>query len=630
MRSETSLFEHLIWFALFLLLYYTPMILNISGVEEFDERILYLANDLLAANSVRLHIALNFFTHLLLALSAYGFFSAISRNPPFIPAGSRPLKALTLIVGCCAIMAVNQIVFPTSNYAALTYMLGDMKVAAMLLSFIFFLTVWSVYKAANIQNFLIVCFIGISMFLTASFTPFRSEANKDHKIESGNIIIIGVDSLSYDTFHRYRNLLPNLDQLISSSWEFSRAYTPLGRTFPAWTSIFSGLYPADHKAIFNLRSLDQLNPENMLPMQLQSMGYETIFALDERRFNNMDKSFGFDAVVGPRVGALDFLLQDINDTPLTNAILQSGIANWLLPYSRNNSASFANYDAYGFVDQIIQNRQTKNPLFLAAHFETAHFPYKSRHSKLSIQTGRKLVDNHVAAMEVVDRQIGRLISALKDAGELDNALLVVLSDHGEAFGEVEAVVQQGNSTVEIRGSGHGSRVDSLLEYQVIMGLSEFRNGTAITPSREISTVFSLVGIRDILEEYLASGELRISSSDPCVHTETGIWFNSMYNLDNLDVNALVKEAVLSYELTESGLLQIREEFIDELIARKNFGLVCKETLTIFESASGKYSSYSLDKKGKINGSRVPETYLKDRISAYIARERANNNIYSTN
>lgn len=58
----------------------------------------------------------------------------------------------------------------------------------------------------------------------------------------------------------------------------------------------------------------------MLPKKLSELGYYNVLAADERRFSNMDEYLGFDKVVGPENGALDFLLGELLDIPLVNVM----------------------------------------------------------------------------------------------------------------------------------------------------------------------------------------------------------------------------------------------------------------------------------------------------------------------
>jgi hypothetical protein len=112
----------------------------------------------------------------------------------------------------------------------------------------------------------------------------------------------------------------------------------------------------------------------LLPEDLRQQGYRTVYGIDERRFNNIDTRFGFDALVGPKTGALDFTIQTFNDTPLTNFLLQTPLGHWLLPLSYINVASVNNYDAQGFVNRVLAETDGPSPCSWRSTFCRATFP----------------------------------------------------------------------------------------------------------------------------------------------------------------------------------------------------------------------------------------------------------------
>lgn len=68
-------------------------------------------------------------------------------------------------------------------------------------------------------------------------------------------------------------------------------------------------------------------------------------------------------------------------------------------------------------------------LFLFAHNLDAHAPYDRAGKK-----GRPF-DRYMAELSLVDREIGKIRAAVERAGLQDRTVLIVTSDHGQAFGE---------------------------------------------------------------------------------------------------------------------------------------------------------------------------------------------------
>ncbi|MEI9863872.1 MAG: sulfatase-like hydrolase/transferase [Limisphaerales bacterium] len=55
---------------------------------------------------------------------------------------------------------------------------------------------------------------------------------------------------------------------------------------------------------------------------------------------------------------------------------------------------------------------------------------------LSPAGAASLKSSYLNSLHYVDRQIGRIVKALKDRGEYEQTIIVVAGDHGEEFGEL--------------------------------------------------------------------------------------------------------------------------------------------------------------------------------------------------
>jgi len=198
-----------------------------------------------------------------------------------------------------------------------------------------------------------------------------------------NIIVIGLDSLSPVHLDHHPGAMPALEKQLREATVFSQALTPLARTFPAWTSVLTAKYPVSSGARFNLTALEQVETGVTLPKLLQARGYATVYAQDERKFNNIDERFGFDAVIGPAAGAAEFVLTLFADHPVANLALLTPWAQPLFPYIAMNRASLVHYAPDEFVAAITKQLATDadKPLFLAAHFCLAHYPVHLAHAR---------------------------------------------------------------------------------------------------------------------------------------------------------------------------------------------------------------------------------------------------------
>ncbi len=169
-----------------------------------------------------------------------------------------------------------------------------------------------------------------------------------------------------------------------------------------------------------------------LPAILKRHGYETIYATDETRFSNINHDFGFNQVIAPPVGLNDFILGTLNDFPFSNLLVNTKIGYWLFPHSYANRPAGVTYDPDTFLHFITNKMrlQPGRPLFMAVHFCLPHFPYKFATTNARALTPQM---NYQESIQRVDQQVADFIAYLKQQHLLDHAIVVILSDHGEAL-----------------------------------------------------------------------------------------------------------------------------------------------------------------------------------------------------
>ncbi|WP_143518014.1 sulfatase-like hydrolase/transferase [Pseudomonas sp. PIC25] len=578
-----------LFFLLFGLFYYFPLFLDLGSLSEeggFNWRAIFLAFDF----SLAAGLAVCFLVHLGLLLIFFLSFCWLGRRAAkALGVKGNYGEMLLLLLGWLSLMAVNSRYFPASSYSAVLSFLPVWSFEALLALWagVFISLAWG----GTWRSF---AFFTVLAGMGFGWAEVSGEVGVP--AEGRNVILIGVDSLSGDVLSRYENLLPNMRGLMKASLRFDRAYTPLGRTFPAWVSILSGKYPADHGAVFNLRSLGHVQRQGLVSSVLRESGYKTVFAIDERRFCNIDESFGFDRVVGPRAGALDFLLQRVNDTPLTNFLLQSALSEYLLPYSYLNVASYTNYSSSGFVEGVLRAAQSSKPIFLAVHLESAHFPYRTRHSSLSLDLDNRFLEQHLRALQVVDQQIGEIIQGLREQGRLDNALVVLLSDHGEGVGELEATVMLDGKSTELRSYGHGADILSDHQNRIALGMAVFQDGYPASSPGVRHDQVSLLNLREVIERYVGAGSIEVSDKNSCLIVETGLRIEAASDYRNLKESEVFSQAIGLYRI-EGGRLSLREEEIPRLLVAKDIGLRCRNHITWHSFARQKYYSFLLDDRG---------------------------------
>jgi len=219
------------------------------------------------------------------------------------------------------------------------------------------------------------------------------------------VIIISIDTLRADhlPMFGYGNVdTPALDALRKDSILYTNAFSAVPLTLPSHTAMLTGLLPPANQVRNNIGyRLDPALPT--IPKVLKSKGYDTGAAVSAyvlRGSAGLAPSFDFydDGVVTKANTPIGTLQRPGSDTA---AIAQ----RWI-------------------------GEHKGNPFFFFLHLFEPHSPYepiepfKSRYASA--------YDGEIAT---ADQIVGRFIDDLKSNGIYDNAIIVLMSDHGEGLSE---------------------------------------------------------------------------------------------------------------------------------------------------------------------------------------------------
>ena len=251
-----------------------------------------------------------------------------------------------------------------------------------------------------------------------------------------HVVVISLDTTRADHFGFLGNTqiaTPQMDALAEESIVFTDFMTVAPTTLASHTSLFTGTYPHHHGTP---RNGFMVNPENeMLPEILQAEGFHTAgfagsFALD-RRF---DFAQGFDHYDQEFDLLTDQAGVDQNQrsaTHVTDAVLayldQTGVPDRLFLFAHY----FDPHRPYDAPPQFVE-RYDPEPVGDLPAIEDlkqrGRYPpdEKARHAERHIR-------RYAAEISYMDAELGRLFDGLRERDILDNALLIVTSDHGETF-----------------------------------------------------------------------------------------------------------------------------------------------------------------------------------------------------
>ncbi|MCX2803364.1 sulfatase-like hydrolase/transferase [Microbulbifer thermotolerans] len=411
-----------------------------------------------------------------------------------------------------------------------------------------------------------------------------------------NVFIIGVDAMRPDRLGYFSDELkitPNIDRLLESAEVFTSAYTPGARTQVAWTSVLTGLYPLNNGVRFNLMENEFIQKNKSIAFSLRESGYHTIWALDEKRFNNIDESFGFDENLGPKNGAADFLITYLSDNPLVN-IFGGSWGGVFFPYVHNNRGNYKTYVPYLFNDEIVASvKHANSPVFVAAHFCLPHYPFIN-HLMPTFEEGYEKLQgrrdyNYLSMLHLADKQVGDLIFKLSKTGALDNAVVYLISDHGESFWGTEDKVMPGNVYADFQTDigGHGTSVLHRSQYHVVLGKIKFKDGNPILP--KIKNNPRLTSLIDVAPDIFSTLDMEVDKMDfdgvplSIFVEDRAIFLESSYSISAINgsrVNAIaaLNDAINGYMVRNDGYLYFSKTVYPEILKAKQRAAIVGDSL----------------------------------------------------
>ncbi len=262
-----------------------------------------------------------------------------------------------------------------------------------------------------------------------------------------NIILVMNDTMRADYAGIYgneQNLTPHLDALAGDGLTYDNAFANSSWTRPSVATILTGRYASSHTAMLKGSVLpDEITT---LAEALEKGGYENVARVTNYNltpFFNFDQGFHDYVYLTPTLplGATD------EQSKLIFIEVYKKVAAKL----RGNKEVPEDYYVIGEVVsknalERIDRRDEKRPFFMFLAYMDVHDPY-FRHPfdgyGISHRANPNPDDSMIEEMKELyagevaywDEQLGALLSGLKQRDLYDETLIVVVSDHGEEFGE---------------------------------------------------------------------------------------------------------------------------------------------------------------------------------------------------
>jgi len=228
-----------------------------------------------------------------------------------------------------------------------------------------------------------------------------------------NVVFLLVDTLRADRLGAYgygRPTSPEIDALARTGIVFRHVYSQSSWTKSSMASIWTGTYPAKNGVL----RYDQVLPEEaLLPAEiLKSAGFRTA-GLWRNGWVAPNFGFqqGFEFYVNPKPGRGREQMQRSHPSPESLSGTDEDLAE----------SATAFLSSYG-----------RERFFLYVHYMDLHqYVFDDQAPDL----GNAYSDAYDKSISWIDRLVGALVSELETQGVLDRTLIVLASDHGEAFRE---------------------------------------------------------------------------------------------------------------------------------------------------------------------------------------------------
>ena len=266
-----------------------------------------------------------------------------------------------------------------------------------------------------------------------------------------NVVMMTIDTLRAGRLGAYgceKPTSPNIDALAGESVLFEQAVAPASWTLASVPSIFTSTFPCEHGLIEDRVRLND--------------GFETIAQRFKRAGYQTASYFS-----NPYLGAVTGLNRGFDTTQFRKGAFTDGthISQWLgekpdglfFLYIHN----MAPHDAWRAPRRLIEQFGDVSPATVRL-IQGIYFKYKpllrvdwkageplgttnnTRRQRRFLQAFDQVRDDYKvlydAAVRLADERVGSVVQSLKDGGQWDDTLFILLSDHGEEFGEHGAYI----------------------------------------------------------------------------------------------------------------------------------------------------------------------------------------------
>lgn len=277
-----------------------------------------------------------------------------------------------------------------------------------------------------------IIYLGL-MGMAAPVAAMAASADKP------NIVFIVADDLGWGDVSYHGSVIntPNIDRLANDGIELNRFYTaPVSS--PTRAGLMTGRYPnrfgIRETVIPPWREYGLDHEEYTIADVLGENGYDNRAMIGKWHLGHGRKVYyplnrGFTHFYGCLNGAIDYFSHE-RDGEL------DWHRGWDSSYDKGYSTNLITQEAVN----CINNYSKEGPFFLYVAYNAPHSPFQAPDEEIYKHISKKEFDQlkkreqdgyiYRAMVEVMDRGIGQILSTLDKSGELENTIVLFMSDNG--------------------------------------------------------------------------------------------------------------------------------------------------------------------------------------------------------
>ena len=272
----------------------------------------------------------------------------------------------------------------------------------------------------------------ITIVSIVAFVLMFAGCSRKNPSDNYNVLLVTLDTTRTERLSCYgydKITSPNIDMLAKEGIRFDMSISTSAATPISHASILTGLNPFEH----GVRVLYAANgcklPKTIPTMAtiLHNECWETaafLSAFPVSEFYQFDRGF------------------DIFDNGMTgdvyNKMKQSDNGDWKWGIRQNQRPS--NETSEAAIHWLKKKRKQNKAFFMWVHYWDPHDPIKLPPKEIlshfppdNISQAAKTSSIYDAEIFYMDSQLGRLLDTIKDIGEYQNTIIVIIADHGQGL-----------------------------------------------------------------------------------------------------------------------------------------------------------------------------------------------------